>query len=89
MSNNTEDNECPICFEKYGEQIDGSFLCRDGKDNSDYAENCIHYICVKCCMKMVENCNNKCPICREDWSEFLYERYEDYEEEEGYQEDDD
>lgn len=49
------EDECPICFEKYGEKLDGSFLCRDGKINSDEAENCKHYLCKNCCFQLYKN----------------------------------
>ena len=64
-------DECPICYKTYGIQHDGSFLCKDGKHNSDYAESCKHYICTECCYQLSKQKNVKCPMCREDWDEWL------------------
>lgn len=83
-----EDNECPICFRTYGEQSDGSFLCKDGKVNSDDAENCQHYCCVDCIQTMYENSRKSfilkescscvhCPLCREDWTSWILNHYDD------------
>ena len=77
------DDLCPICFEEYGDKEDGSFLCKDGKDNSNFAEICAHYFCVKCISKLRESnicaccgelCTTTCPICREDWTDYLSHR---------------
>jgi hypothetical protein len=82
-----DDNElCPICFIRYGYQEDGRFISRDGKVNSDYAVKggCAHYICVPCCMSMKNLCNIKrrlCPLCREDWSNWLQDYNETDEDE--------
>jgi hypothetical protein len=61
-----DDDECPICFEKYGydDREDGSFLTKDGKVNSSYAEICNHYICVNCCAEIWYQEEVKCPMCR-------------------------
>jgi hypothetical protein len=65
--------ECPICYEGYGEKPNGDFLCKDGKANSPYAEECKHYICVKCCEELSKAEHVKCPLCREDWTEWIHE----------------
>jgi hypothetical protein len=68
-------DECPICFTHYGEQADGSFLTKDGKDNSDYAEVCKHYICHRCCWELSKQEHVKCPLCREDWTDWIHTHY--------------
>jgi len=68
-------NECPICYKYYGEQEDGSFLTKDGKNNSDYAEVCKHYVCYQCCWKLSKEEHVKCPLCREDWTEWIHSHY--------------
>ena len=73
--------ECPICYTNYGEQDDGTFLTKDGKDNSDYADVCNHYICYKCCWELSKKEDVKCPLCREDWTDWIHSHY--------YEEDDD
>lgn len=82
------DNECPICYVKYGEQEDGNFICKDGKCNSLFSTECTHYICVPCArtlynnlritMKGIEEDEDeeneavvRCPLCRENWTEWL------------------
>ena len=74
------EGECPICYEAYGEKPDGSYLCKDGKDNSGYKEECKHYVCVECCKKLVKDvcrcCDTvKCPLCREDWTDWIFSHY--------------
>lgn len=81
--------ECPICYTPYGEQEDGSILPKDGKNNSDKAADCKHYFCVKCIIALLktnietwgdrgwQDANIKCPLCREDWTMFILDRYED------------
>ena len=77
------EEECPICYNKYGEQSDGEFLCKDGKCNSDMSDLCTHYICVKCCKILRNNFiededeDNEvnCPLCREDWTEWIKGHY--------------
>lgn len=92
------DDSCPICFEEYGKQPDGGFLCQDGKHNSNFAENCTHYFCVRCIRKMVIigrcSCGSlkitQCPMCREDWTEYLESHYRsESDSEEEYWSDDD
>jgi hypothetical protein len=78
-------DECPICYRTYGEQHDGSFLCKDGKDNSDYSDVCQHYICVECCTVLAEQETVSCPLCREDWANWIHSHYPD--EESGEEED--
>lgn len=81
------EEECPICYEKYGEQEDGNFLCKDGKCNSGCENECNHYICVKCCKtlrdKFIEDDEEeedeekkvRCPLCREDWTDWIESNY--------------
>ena len=80
------DHSCPICYLNYGEQEDGSFLCKDGIDNSDYESPCKHYICVTCCRKMCKVASEakdevRCPLCREDWTQWIFNN-RDYDEDE-------
>lgn len=74
-----EDTNCPICFEKYGEQEDGSFRCKDSIDNShnENVNNCKHYICVPCCQTLHDRSTGSigCPICRADWTEWIADAY--------------
>jgi len=68
--------ECPICYRHYGEQDDGyTFLTKDGKDNSDYAEVCKHYVCHACCWELSKQKYVKCPLCREDWTDWIHTHY--------------
>jgi len=85
-----EEKNCPICFEEYGEREDGTFLYQEGKDNSTFADKCKHYFCDKC-IKKFSKCDcgcgkikkTGCPLCREDWTEYIYYlRYFEMEEEE-------
>lgn len=76
------DNECPICFEEYGKRLDGTILIKDGKTNSDMAEECEHFCCVNCLQTIYDNIecfncvNIRCPICREDWTAWLVTHYD-------------
>jgi len=81
----TDIEYCPICFDEYGCQKDGTFLCKDGKVNSFYADKCNHYFCFKCINKFGKcecGCIKKttCPLCREDWTEYLISRNEETDE---------
>lgn len=69
---------CCICFESYGLQSDGSFLCEDGKFNSNFAEGCKHSCCYNCCVSLYDNMIDevRCPICREDWTEWIQDTYD-------------
>ena len=80
--------ECCICYTTYGQQEDGSFICKDGKANSEFAETCNHYICVPCCQTLYNkvradskggdwNAKCACPMCREDWTEWILRTYDD------------
>ena len=75
-----ETEECPICYNHYGEQEDGTFLCKDGTSNSSrYKKKCNHHCCVKCIKKMAEADRDyfqgKCPLCRESWAGWLQLNY--------------
>lgn len=76
-----EDNTCRICFEKFGEQENGSFRCKDSIDNSndENINNCKHYICVPCCQTLYDTSTGSiaCPICRADWTKWITDRYAD------------
>ena len=83
--------ECPVCYTEFSQTV------IDGKDNSDSAEVCKHYLCVPCCQTLYNNLRKefkkggwgkkgktpdvKCPICREDWTEWILSHYNDEEEE--------
>lgn len=69
------EEDCPICYKYYGNQEDGSFLTKDGKDNSGYAEVCKHYVCHECCWKLSKQDNIACPLCREDWTDWIHTHY--------------
>jgi len=83
------DDECPICYTKYGKQEDGSFLCRDSIENSDIPSDCTHYVCCSCAQTMYEHLEEqytlevdgeaKCPLCRADWTHWLMCHYGDEE----------
>ena len=50
----------------------------DGPVNSDYITECRHMICVECCQKESNIKDGRevlCPICRRDWTEWIYEHY--------------
>jgi hypothetical protein len=75
--------ECPICFKTYGDQPDGMFLCKDGKDNSEFADQCKHYFCVECCNHLANASSIVfCPLCREDWTEWAQQQYVNQDDEE-------
>jgi len=75
-------SECPICYNTYGYQPDGwSFLTKDGKNNSDMADVCKHYVCVICCYQLSKQEIVLCPLCREDWTEWIHTHYDEEEEE--------
>jgi hypothetical protein len=88
------DDECPICYIKYGEQEDGSFICQDGAINSGEEGYCDHWVCTRCAQTMHNNLRKKddedasecCPICRCDWTLWLLTHYDDEEEEEEKEE---
>lgn len=70
-----EETHCAICFTEYGEQSDGSFLCKDSVQNSENEDNnpCMHYFCVRC-WQTIHNQYKEvicCPICRSDVSDWF------------------
>jgi len=83
-----QDEECPICYESYA--CNG----KDGKFNSDMAEICNHAICGQCCKQLYSNAirtanpNIKCPLCREDWTDWILSHYDEYDTEEEEEEND-
>jgi hypothetical protein len=80
-------SDCPICYTTYGDQPDGSFLTKDGKNNSEMADECKHYVCYRCCYQLSKQKIVSCPLCREDWTEWIHTHYEEDEEEEEEEED--
>ena len=70
-----EREECPICYKLIGEQDDGSFLTKNGKANSQYAEVCNHYVCNQCCWQLSTQATVQCPMCRESWTEWIHATY--------------
>jgi hypothetical protein len=75
---------CPVCFLDMQE-------CApiDGPTNSDIATKCMHYLCVSCWQTLYITRNARCPLCREDVSEWLYTHYETEDEDEDGDGDDD
>ena len=83
-----EDEQCPICFELYGE--DGDFFrCKDGIENSEIISKCRHWCCVHCWQSIynLHKENDYCPLCREDITDWLKTHYASEDEDE--EEDDD
>ena len=75
-----ETEECPICYNHYGEQEDGTFLCKDGTTNSSrFKGNCTHHCCVECIKEIAladrDYFQGKCPLCRESWAGWLQLNY--------------
>ena len=79
------ERNCPVCFEAYerGERP------KHGKCNTDFAvqDGCKHYVCYECCLTLARKIRDDdesvgCPMCREDWTEFLWNVLDYYEEEE-------
>lgn len=88
--------ECPICYRTHGEQDDGYFLVFNGKDNyNDFREICKHYICTECCAILAQQETVSCPLCREDWTDWIHACYltdseeEDPEDSEGEEDSED
>ena len=61
--NRTE--ECPVCHEKPD--------IWDGPMNSDVATRCTHWACVFCWERIAQR-DKRCPVCRDDLSEWLARR---------------
>ncbi len=83
--NSTED-ECPVCYKTYGEQPGGWTLLKDGPQSAQ----CKHSLCVDCCIQLSLQPTASCPMCREDWTEYLsgYAEANGYDEEEDEESDD-
>ena len=77
-----EQGECPLCYAAYGRQEDDTFLCRDGIDNSDFETDCTHYICTQCAQELAKREEIRCPLCREDWTDWIHSVYYSDEEDE-------
>ena len=64
--------ECPICFSEYSE-------C--GMKHKEENDKCKHSICLACCYTFGEmlvcddNYNVLCPLCRENWNEWMYDNF--------------
>jgi hypothetical protein len=72
--------ECVICYEPFGWLRDSeTFYYKSGKCFSKFAGECKHYICEDCETGLIrdkcpcEECEDPvtCPLCREDWSDYL------------------
>jgi hypothetical protein len=90
MTSTNDDENCPVCFETYGLQEDGSFLYKDGVSNSYLkGHNCKHYLCINCWDIMYEKEIYNCPLCRENLKFWIinYDSWED-ETEDEYDDDD-
>lgn len=66
--------ECPVCKENY----EDNGLSMHGKCNTSLKTDCKHYICSNCCLQLYRTRNTLCPICRDDWREFLSNNYENH-----------
>lgn len=81
--------ECPICYDPfvyYPVDWSNNF---DGKDRrSAYTNKCKHCICKGCCRELSKQRSVACPLCREDWTEFIHTYYGPAEEEDEEDEDD-
>ncbi len=73
--NKTE--ECPVCHEKPD--------IWDGPMNSDVPTRCTHWACVICWERIARR-DKRCPICRDDLTDWLW-RYQEDEDEEDEDED--
>ena len=61
MTSTDDDENCPVCFETYGLQEDGSFLYKNGVSNSDLkGHNCK----LNCWDIMYEKEIYNCPLCK-------------------------
>lgn len=76
--------ECAICYEPFGRRDDGIFYFKSGKCFSEFAGECKHYICEDCETGLINgkcpcsDCRDtvKCPLCREDWTDYLVNKPE-------------
>ena len=69
------DENCSICYRKYGLQSNGIFLCKDGHSNSDYITTCEHWFCCNCIDKFYIEQVYNCPICNENWLQWIKSRH--------------
>ena len=69
------DENCSICYRKYGLQSNGIFLCKDGHSNSDYITTCEHWFCFNCINKFYIEQVYNCPICNENWLQWIKSRH--------------
>lgn len=73
--------ECSICYE--------TGVVFDGKCNSAHKDKCCHMICMDCCQTLYNDLRKRynishsiqektlCPFCREDWTLWLLNYYDD------------
>ena len=61
------DDMCYICYD-----TDTIF---DGKSNSGVVTDCRHFFCIYCIEDMHCNQISQCPICREDWTDWICSHY--------------
>ena len=71
----TKAEACGSCGVKYGIQATGEFICKDGPWNSDFDHDCTHHFCTPCLKTMENMCQMACPICDEDWSDWILGAY--------------
>lgn len=86
-----DSNECEICYKEFSRDL---YILKDGPSNSDMPTKCIHYFCCQCWRDIgIHNKIIRCPMCREDVSEWFYSHYYDDEydddDDDDYVEDDD
>lgn len=63
---------CPVCYENYSDE-----LKEFGKCNTLLVEDCQHTLCMECLnsISKLPEYQHRCPICREDWEDFIYEYF--------------
>ena len=71
--------ECPVCHEKPD--------IWDGPMNSDVPTRCTHWACMICWERIARR-DKRCPICRDDLTDWFAWRYEEDEDEEDEDEED-
>ncbi len=83
-----DDKNCYICRVEYNRD---TYILKDGPENSGVYKNCPcrHYFCVPCIEQMFYHDINTCPICRFDWTEWIYTHYNENSEDDSSDESDD
>ena len=71
--NQNAEGECPVCFRDF----EGESLDKDCPMNSDIPTRCTHWLCTECWHDLAWQGGTRCPVCRDDISEFLmtYDNY--------------